>query len=378
MNGLKWRLCKAAQQLQIPLIFVCDDGVVTARDDLVRKCLCLDVRHELRNVEQALRRVMQRSGLNMPEACLSIAIACGHDLRKAISAAQTLGQRSSNSELPTVDLSASAASLQVLLPRDANDLPEVPGLLEQDGEELCRALQCPYLTSRGESFETLDRCAFAAKAMALVEVVECTASHTAWAEDMSEFIMNEFYLGAVSTLRKQRCHHSAQACPMESSQMIQVSAALIATLSTEMGLLKGRLGQPLDRSQCSGAQHDGLLVTNSNPTELASKAIAQDDTDELDCMWKDQDERRRADERRASNEENEVEGELMRGDNHGKNRMDASTNEEDSWTLAEKHEDIHDDVVFVDVDWNENAAVFEQKDLLDTVLAFGRRQRCAK
>ena len=41
----------------------------------------------------------------------------------------------------------------------------------------------------------------------------------------------------------------------------------------------------------------------------------------------------------------------------------------DSWTLAEKHEDIHDDVVFVDVDWNENAAVFEQKDLLDTVLA---------
>ena len=26
MNGLKWRLCKAAQQLQIPLTFVCDDG----------------------------------------------------------------------------------------------------------------------------------------------------------------------------------------------------------------------------------------------------------------------------------------------------------------------------------------------------------------
>ena len=48
--------------------------------------------------------------------------------------------------------------------------------------------------------------------------------------------------------------------------------------------------------------------------ELGSKAIAQDDTDELDCTWKDQDERRRADERRASNEENEVEGKLMRGD----------------------------------------------------------------
>ena len=34
-----------------------------------------------------------------------------------------------------------------------------------------------------------------------------------------------------------------------------------------------------------------------------------------------------------------------------------------------KNEDIHDDVVFVDGDWNENAAVFKQKDLLDTVLA---------
>ena len=34
-----------------------------------------------------------------------------------------------------------------------------------------------------------------------------------------------------------------------------------------------------------------------------------------------------------------------------------------------KHEDIHDDVVFVDVDWNEHAAVFKQKDLSDTVLA---------
>ena len=132
---------------------------------------------------------------------------------------------------------------------------------------------------------------------------------------------------------------------------------------------KGRLEQPLDLSQGRDTQDGGLLVTNSGPTELASKAIAQDDTDELDCTWRDQYERRRADERRTSNEENEVEGELKRGDDHGKNRMEATTNEEDSWTLAEKHEDIYDDVIFVDVDWNENAAVFEQKDLLDTVLA---------
>ena len=110
-DGLKWRLCKAAQQSQIPLIFVCDDGVDNARDDLVQKCLCLEVQHELRNVEQALRRVMQLNGLNVPEACFSIAIACAHDVRQDISAAQTLGQRSSSSELPAVDLSASDASL---------------------------------------------------------------------------------------------------------------------------------------------------------------------------------------------------------------------------------------------------------------------------
>ena len=134
-------------------------------------------------------------------------------------------------------------------------------------------------------------------------------------------------------------------------------------------MFKGRLGQPLDRSQSSGAKHYGWLVTNSSPTELASKAIAHDDTDELDCTWTDQDERRRADERRASNEQNEVEGELLRGDDHVENQLEVTTNEEDSWTLAEKHEDIHGDVVFVDVDWIENAAVFEQKDLLDTVLA---------
>ena len=34
-DKLEWRLCKAAQQSQIPLIFVSDDGVVTARDELV-------------------------------------------------------------------------------------------------------------------------------------------------------------------------------------------------------------------------------------------------------------------------------------------------------------------------------------------------------
>ena len=43
--------------------------------------------------------------------------------------------------------------------------------------------------------------------------------------------------------------------------------------------------------------------------------------------------------------------------------------EEDGWTLAEEHEDIQDDVTFADGAWNENAAVFEQKDPLDTVLA---------
>ena len=94
-DELKWRLCKAVQQLQIPLIFVSDDGVVTARNELVQTCLCLEVRHESHNVEQSLRRVTQRNGLNMPEAYLSIAIAHGHDVSKAINAAQLLGQRSS-------------------------------------------------------------------------------------------------------------------------------------------------------------------------------------------------------------------------------------------------------------------------------------------
>ena len=144
-------------------------------------------------------------------------------------------------------------------------------------------------------------------------------------------------------------------------------AALIATLSAETGLPKGRLGQPLDRFQSRGA--GGLLVTNSSPTELASKVVAQEDTDGLDFTWEDQDERRRADERRTSNAENEVEGELVRGDDNGESRLEASTNEEDGWTLAEEHEDIQDDVAFVDGDWNKNAAVFEQKYPLDSVLA---------
>ena len=104
--------------------------------------------------------------------------------------------------------------------------------------------------------------------MALGDVAECIASHTAWAEDTSDYAMNEFYLGAFSALRKRRCDHSTQACPMESPQMIRT------------------------------------------------------------LQW--------ADERRTSNAENELEGELMRGDDHGKNRMEASTKEEDSWTLAKK------------------------------------------
>ena len=151
--------------------------------------------------------------------------------------------------------------------------------------------------------------------------------------------------------------------------MIQISAALIAILSTETGLLKGRLGQPLDRPQSSGAQHDGLLVTNSSPTELASKAFAQNDINELDRTLEDQDERRWADERRMSNAENEIEGELVRGDDHGENRLEASTNEDDCSTQAEEYEDIQDDVTFADGVWNKNAAVLKQTYPLDSVLA---------
>ena len=121
-------------------------------------------------------------------------------------------------------------------------------LLEQDGEELCQAPQRQYLTSCGESFETLDQCVLAAEAMTLGDVAECSASHTVWAEGTSDYTMNGFYLGAVSALRKQRSHHSAQVCPIDSPQMIQVSAALIAALNAETGLPKRIHGQSLDRS----------------------------------------------------------------------------------------------------------------------------------
>ena len=134
----------------------------------------------------------------------------------------------------------------------------------------------------------------------------------------SHSVMNGFYLGAVSALRKQRSHRSAQVCPMDSPQMIQVSAAQIATLNAETCLPKRIHGQPLDRSQSRGAQ---------------------DNTDELDRILEGQDERQRADVRRTSNAENEVVGELVRGDDRGENRMEVSTNEEDGWTLAEEHED---------------------------------------
>ena len=137
--------------------------------------------------------------------------------------------------------------------------------------------------------------------MTLGDVAECAASYTAWAEDTSDSTAKGFYHGAVPALRKQRCHHSAQARPMESPQMIQIFASLIVTLNAETGLPKGRLGQLLDRSQSCGAQDGDLLVTNSSPTELASKVVAQDDADELNRTLKDEDERRRADERRTSN-----------------------------------------------------------------------------
>ena len=111
-----------------------------------------------------------------------------------------------------------------------------------------------------------------------------------------------------------------------------------------------------------------MLVANSSPTELASRVVAQDDADVLDRTLEDQDERRRVVERRTSNVENEVESELVNGDDHGENRMEASTNEEDAWTLAEEYEDIQDDVTFADGVWNENAAVFQQKYSIDSVL----------
>ena len=165
------------------------------------------------------------------------------------------------------------------------------------------------------------------------DLAECAASHTAWAEGASDSSSNEFYLGVVSTLRKQRCLHSAQACPMESPQTNQVSAVLIATLSAETCLSKGRIEQPLDRSQSRGAQDGILLITNSIPTELASKAVAQDDTDELDRMRENQDEQRWVDEREKIME---------------RTRPEASTIEAYGWTQVEEYEDIQDDVTFAD------------------------------
>ena len=123
------------------------------------------------------------------------------------------------------------------------------------------------------------------------------------------------------------------------------------------------------RSESRGAQDGNLLVANSSPTELASKVVAQDDTDKLNRTSEDQNERRRVDERRTSNAENEVDGELVHGDDHRDNRMEASTNEEDAWTLAEEYEDIQDDVAIADGAWNGNAAVFEQNFPLDAVSA---------
>ena len=94
-------------------------------------------------------------------------------------------------------------------------------------------------------------------------------------------------------------------------------------------------------------------------------------------MLEDQDERRWADERRTSNAEKEVESELVNGDDHGENRMEASTNEEDAWTLAKEYEDIQDDVTFADGAWNTNAAVFRAERLVGHLVGLGR-QRCAK
>ena len=99
-------------------------------------------------------------------------------MRKVINTAQLLEQRSLSSELPTADLSAPAACHQLLLPGNATDVTEMLEVPEQDGEQLCRALQRLHTTSCGESFETLDQCAFEAEVMALRDVAECAVSHT--------------------------------------------------------------------------------------------------------------------------------------------------------------------------------------------------------
>ena len=54
----------------------------------------------------------------------------------------------------------------------------------------------------------------------------------------------------------------------------------------------------------------------------------------------------------------------MRGDGHGENRLEANTNEEDDWTLAEEHEDIQVDVAFVDGDWNEDDEVVKEAEIM--------------
>ena len=251
---------------------------------------------------------------------------------------------------------------------DASLSAPYPQELNQWSSSIEEPLHQDDLTFCGESFETLDQCAFAAEVMALGDVAECAASHTVWAEDTSDSVTNGFYLGAVSALRKRRCDHSAHGVSHGESV-----DALIATLSTETSLPKGRIEQPLDGSQSRGAQDGILLTTNSSPTDLASEAVAQNDTDELDRMLEDQDERRRADERRTSNAENEVEFELVHGDGHGK-RMEANTNEEVVWTLAEEHEDIQDDVAFVDGAW---CCVRAEIPVRQRV-GLGRRRRCTK
>ena len=91
-DGLKWRLCKAAQQLQIPLIFVCDYGVANARNELDQKCLCLEVRHEPQNVEQALRRMTQRR-VDTTCARLSTPRSCWYSVLQVESCQQLTSQR---------------------------------------------------------------------------------------------------------------------------------------------------------------------------------------------------------------------------------------------------------------------------------------------
>ena len=144
--------------------------------------------------------------------------------REAINAAKMVGQRSSSSELPTADLSASAACHQLLLPSDAMDVPEVLELLEQGRRRTLSSTSsvCTLLPVR-ESFETLDQCAF---------------------------------------------------------------AALIATLNAETSLPKGKTWTaPWIDSQSRGAQDGGLLVTNSSlDRTLRVRRLPRTTPDELDRM----------------------------------------------------------------------------------------------